>query len=230
LTVQLSGPSCPAPMRIPSFVCVAIASLLILSASANVTYNISGSVKNWTPVWGDTPSAHLPYGTTYDATFVYDPDAASVSSTGTQQTYSFVSSSVTFHPAGGDWSTSSDGLNNIVTVRDSTTDQIQFSADATGPNLGTFEVTYLLIVFGGTNLVLGTTDLPDSIDLADWNSDYTSSYLKVYFDEGAASITADITSMSLAGSAVPEPSTYTAIAGATILGFVIMRRRRPGAL
>lgn len=211
-------------MRIISFSSAILASLLALTASGNVTYQISGSVKNGDPVFAGSPLDVLPVGTTFDATFVYDPSASVMATYPTQQTYSFVSSTVTFHPFGENWTASSDQTNNVVTVRNDTfVDQIQFSANATGLVLGSFTPNSLQIVFGGSNLVLGSTDLPGSLDLADWNPDYTSTYLKIYFNNETSSISADITSMNT--SAVPEPSTYAAIAGLSILGFVAWHRR-----
>lgn len=113
-------------------------------------------------------------------------------------------------------------------------DQIQFTSGwgPAGHTVGTIEEygTYSI------NLVLrdptfaaidALTPAPATLDRSDWSSNGSETYMKFYLNNDANRyILGNIQSISVTGSAIPEPSTYAALAGAATLALALYRRRR----
>jgi len=217
-----------------SFICF---SALSLSGHAQLlTYEFTGTIINATP----TPLAYFGAASTFSATVVLDSaeapfysGAGGVGVGGMEANTHLVSMTLTIHTdVNGDWSATSNSVNRNVYVLNDTSslDRVQFSAVAvSAPSFSGLTPNSFNLIFAGDNSLLSSTDVPlaSALSPSIWDPSHlgTQTYMKVYFNGGSELANFYIDSVS-DPSAVPEPSTYAALAGLGAFGLVMLRRRK----
>jgi hypothetical protein len=96
-------------------------------------------------------------------------------------------------------------------------------------NGGTHELAFDYSIDGGINFLTGETydlDGAQAGNEAPFNNGFGLEFYASTFDIGNPIISGQMHFDNLSVSAVPEPSTYAALAGAAVLGFAFWRRRR----
>jgi len=196
-----------------------------------VSYTISG-VTTVNFIEAGQLSANMPVGSTWSAVVSWDTAAPTLFSSGTQAQYLLVSLSLTLNGTGGSWTTSAvpGGSAPSFTNNYGVRDEMQFTS-GWGPAAHTNQTLYEWQPYS-INLVLGDptqtaipslTPAPSSLDLANWSTNTSHSYLKLYLNNtGNRYILGNIQSIS----PIPEPQTYALVAGAAMLGVGLWRRRR----
>ncbi len=182
-------------------------------------------------------TANLPTGSAWTAVLEWDSAAPTMSSTSTQAQYRLSKFTVNLTGTGGaKWTTSAIASESApsFTTNYGARDEIQFTS-GWGPSLHTNPTLYEWQTYSA-NIVLGDptqtalaslTPVPTFLELSDWNTGTSYSYLKIYLNSSANRyILGRIDSIAVTGSAVPEPTTTAALLGAAALGFVWWRRRR----
>jgi hypothetical protein len=207
-----------------------------------VSYTLSG-VTTTNFILAGALNTAMPEGSTWTAVVSWDTGASTMSSSGTQAQYRLSSMSFTLQGTGGTWTT---GVNASDYAPSFTTnyqnggakDEIQFTS-GWGPSNHTNATIYDYQPYS-INLVLGDptgtaipslTPAPTFLDLANWNTSTSHSYMKLYLNnDGNRWIMGSIQSISVTGATpVPEPSTCAVLAGAAALGLAAWRRRRARA-
>jgi hypothetical protein len=207
------------------------------NASATlISYTISG-VTTLNFAEAGQLTANLPTGSAWTAVLEWDSATPTMSSISTQAQYRLSKFTLSLTGTGGaTWTTSaipSDTAPSF-TTNYGARDEIQFTS-GWGPSLHTNPTLYEWQTYSA-NVVLGDptqtalaslTPVPTFLNLADWNTGTSYSYLKLYLNSSANRyILGRIDSITVTGAAVPEPTTTAAILGAVALGCVWWRRRR----
>jgi hypothetical protein len=89
---------------------------------------------------------------------------------------------------------------------------------------GLWDGTSVQTISGLSSVITGSTMTAYSLDLSSLN--LTGSLDLVATLSGANGVQLNFDNLQVQGSAIPEPSTYAAILGAVVLGFVLVRRRQ----
>jgi len=224
-------------IRLAALLVVGILCTTRLSAVI-VSYTLTG-VTTFNLIEAGQLNTNVPVGSAWTAVVEWDTAASTLSSTETQAQYRLTSMSFTLHGNAGDWTTGvvagdyAPGFTNNYTFS-GTRDEMQFTS-GWGPASHTNQTLYEWQPYS-INLVLtdltGTaipslTPAPTFLDLSDWSTGTSNTYMKLYLNNNANRyILGNIQSISVTGSAIPEPSTYAALAGAAALGLALWRRRR----
>ncbi|MBX3750639.1 MAG: PEP-CTERM sorting domain-containing protein [Opitutaceae bacterium] len=201
-----------------------------------VSYTFSG-VTTTNFVEAGAITTEFPVGRAWSAVVAWDTGASPLLLTSTQGQFRLSTFTLTINGVSGAWTTSA--VTNTATftqnyLMSGTQDQIQFTS-AWGPtnltnqtiaNWQPYSLNLILTDLTGTAIPsLGTA--PSDLDFSEWNALVANSQLKLYLNNtGNRYILGNIQSITVTGSAVPEPSTYAMIAGIVVLGFVAAARRR----
>ncbi len=197
-----------------------------LALAQAVTLQFSGTANFvGTPLTG-----YFSVGNPYSFTLSYDPAAVGSYSGDTSRTFAALSASLTVQATGGTW-TSAFVDPQIQITDGSSFDEIYIYAMGGHTNTSV----------GGQNLSMATfrlysaspgplstfLSLPADITLAGWSTAPSSSGAFTYWDPGSAGYFMRFSLAEVQNlSAIPEPSTYAALAGLAALGFVAWRRRQ----
>jgi len=201
-----------------------------------VSYTFSG-VTTTNFVEAGAITTEFPLGTPWTAVLAWDTGSSPLYLDGSQGQYRLTSITLTFQGISGDWTTSA--LPNQASftqnyLMSGTQDQTQFTsgwgpASLTNQTIADWQpysINIILTDLTGT-AIPSLSPAPTGLDFSDWNPLVANSQLKLYLNNNANRyILGNIQSINVTGSAVPEPSTYAALAGLAVLGVVVIARRR----
>lgn len=202
----------------------------------SVSYTFTGvTTTNWVETGAIT--TEFPLGTAWTAVVAWDTGASPLYLDSSQGQFRLTTFTLTLDGVSGDWTTSAIANTASFTqnyLMSGTQDQIQFTT-AWGPanltnqtiaNWQPYSVNLILTDLTGT-AIPSLSPAPGDLDYSDWSPLVANSQLKLYLNNDANRyILGNIQSIAVTGSAVPEPSTYAALAGLAALGFAMMRRRK----
>jgi hypothetical protein len=215
-----------------------------------VSYTFSGMTTNHftylesfdTEFPGYPHTAPSTTGRNWTAVVSWDTGSSALFTNGTQAQYRLIDFSFTLSGLSGNWTTSAVANTASFTQNlDYYGDVIQFTT-AWGPanvtngsmfGFGPYSINLILVdpTFAAIDSL---TPAPTFLDQSDWtlpaSPGQNKSQLKIYLNNDANRyVIGNIQSISVTGSgggaAIPEPSTYAALAGLAALGLVMWRRR-----
>jgi hypothetical protein len=201
-----------------------------------VSYTFSG-VTTTNFVEAGAITTEFPLGTPWTAVVAWDTGSSPLYLDASQGQYRITTFTLTFQGVSGDWTTCA--LPNQASftqnyLMSGTQDQTQFTsgwgpASLTNQNIADWQpysINIILTDLTGT-AIPSLSPTPTGLDFSDWSPLVANSQLKLYLNNNANRyILGHIQSINVTGSAVPEPSTYAALAGLAVLGFVVITRRR----
>jgi len=213
------------PARLAAIAFLALAAPL----AAQTTYRVTGTVS----VVGSNLGTSVAIGDTFQMDMVFNETQSPWSSSGTQALYKLQYSTLVIQSTGAGtltWSRSDpagDNINHGFSVENSASrDALTLNAYFTGPALNGKAVSgYVFTFIDTTKTAFSSTAIPFDLTAGTFNS----KLLDLRFDglvAGQDIINFTVTSFQVNPSAVPEPSTYAALAGLAALGFVTISRRR----
>lgn len=216
--------------------CLALGLVNVSLPAQIVSYTFAGvTTTNFVETGAIT--TEFPLGTPWTAVVAWDASAGPLYLDAAQGQYRVTSFTLTFQGVSGNWTTSA--LPNQASFTQNyllsgTKDQTQFTsgwgpASLTNQNIADWQPYSInLILTDPTGTAIPSlSPAPTSLDFSDWSPLVANSQLKLYLNNNANRyILGNILSVTVTGSAVPEPSTYALIAGFAVLGLVVWSRRR----
>ena len=199
--------------------------LIVALRAQSVTATFSG-VTTTNFIDAGALNTNIPVGSAWTATVTWDAGAAPTSSTSTQASFRLTDMSLTLQGISEAWTTSviaSQYAPSFSTnyVSGGAQDEIQFTS-GWGPSVHTNATLYEWAPYS-INLVLtdptGTaipslTPAPSSLRLADWSTNASDSYLKIYLNnDGNRYILGSIQSINGSGSSGTTPTTPSTPSG-----------------
>lgn len=197
--------------------------------AAQTTYRVTGTVS----VVGSNLGTSVAFGDSFQMDMVFDETQSPWSSSGTLALYNLQFSTLVIESTGAGtltWSRedpAGDNINHGFSVENSASrDALTLNGYFTGPALNGKAVSgYAFTFIDTTKAAFAGTAIPFDLTTGTFNSQL----LDLRFDgfvPGQDIINFTATSFQVNPSAVPEPSTYAALAGLAMLGFVVITRRR----
>lgn len=202
------------------------------SQAQTTVYRIAGTVG----IVGSNLGTSVAHGNAFQMDLTFDASQSPWHNSGTQALYNLQSTTLTIQSSGAGaltWTRSDPAGNNInhgFSVENSTTrDALVLNGPLTGPSLnGKAVYDFQFSFIDTTKTVFTSATIPLTLTIGSFNSKLLDLRF-AGFTPGQDIITFNATSLQVNPSAIPEPSTYAALAGLAAFGLVLLRRRQRAA-
>ncbi len=202
-----------------------LALLPALAFAQTVTLQFSGTANSV----GAPLTGYFSVTNPYTFTLSYDPAAVGSYSGDTSRTFAAISASLTVQATGGTWTSAF--IDPQIQITDGAFDEIYIYGQGGHTNTSVGGQTLSFATFRLYSAAPGPLStflsLPADITLAGWSTAPSSSGVFTYWNPGTAGYFMRFSHSDVQNlSAIPEPSTYAALAGLASLALVAWRRRQ----